>query len=249
MKIFICVVIGFVLVVSVLFVFVDLKVEIVLMKKVFVEIQFLLFKCNCEYCGYIGYDFDGNLVVFEVWWGWKFSCCLRDLVEIEVIIVFYYIYGVYNNDEGFEVLSVEDMEGDEVEGIDGYVVMSGGCMWYVDIEVMEISQICGVGCLDQDFDFECYDVIIENSYFYDELVEWFEGDGQCLILNFVKFVGVVGWYCMLCIMVVSGFVYIFEIIWLIVLGVFCRCVRIVLFWLFMIYFVSFKVLEWVLVQV
>lgn len=170
-------VIGLALAISASPVYADSKAEIALMKKVFAEIQPLSFKRNREYCGYIGYDFDGNLVASEARRGRKSSCRPRDPVEIEVIIASYHTHGAYNNDEGSEVPSVEDMEGDEAEGIDGYVATPGGRMWYVDTEVMEISQICGVGCLDQDPDFERYDVTIENSYSYDELVEWFEGDG------------------------------------------------------------------------
>lgn len=152
----------------------DSKAEIALMKRVFAEIQPLSFERNREYCGYIGYDEDGKLVASEARRGRKSSCRPRDPVNIEVIIASYHTHGAYNNDEGSEVPSVEDMEGDQSEGIDGYVATPGGRMWYVDSEDMVISQICGVGCLDQDPDFVPYgDVGIETSYTYDELITWF----------------------------------------------------------------------------
>lgn len=155
----------------------DSKQEIALMKRVFAEIQPLSFERNREYCGYIGYDFDGKLVASEARRGRASSCRPKDPRNIEVIIASYHTHGAYNGDEGSEVPSVEDMEGDQSEGIDGYVATPGGRMWYVDTEDMVISQICGVGCLDQDPEFEPYtDVKIERSYSYDELVEWFEGD-------------------------------------------------------------------------
>ena len=43
-----------------------------------------------------------------------------------------------------------DMESDEEEGIDGYVAVPDGRLWYIDTEAMEIYQICGVGCVLQD---------------------------------------------------------------------------------------------------
>ena len=150
------------------------KAEIALMKEVFAEIQPLSFQRNREYCGYIGYDVDGNLVASEARRGRKSSCRPKDPENIEVIIASYHTHGAYNGDEGSEVPSVEDMEGDQAEGIDGYVATPGGRMWYVDSEDMVISQICGVGCLDQDPEFEPYvDAGIEVSYTYDELVTWF----------------------------------------------------------------------------
>ena len=108
-------VIGLALAISASPVYADSKAEIALMKKVFAEIQPLSFKRNREYCGYIGYDFDGNLVASEARRGRKSSCRPRDPVELEVIIASYHTHGAYNNDEGSEVPSVEDMEGDEAE--------------------------------------------------------------------------------------------------------------------------------------
>lgn len=152
----------------------DSQEEIALMKEVFAELQPLSFERNREYCGYIGYDIDGNLIASEARRGRKSSCRARDPIDIEVIIASYHTHGAYNNDEGSEVPSVDDMEGDQAEGIDGYVATPGGRLWYVDSEDMVISQICGLGCLYQDPDFVPYgDVGIEASYTYDELVTWF----------------------------------------------------------------------------
>ena len=150
--------------------------EVRLMKQVFGQIQPLSFERNREYCGYIGYDADGNLAASQARRGRKSSCRPNNPDNLEVIIASYHTHGAYNGDEGSEVPSVEDMEGDEAEGIDGFVATPGGRLWYVDTEDMTIRQICGVGCLDQDPEFEPYaDVDIEKSYSYDELVTWFNG--------------------------------------------------------------------------
>lgn len=149
--------------------------EIALLEQVFAEIQPLSFERKREYCGYIGYDIDGNLVASKARRGWKSSCRPRDPRNIEVIIASYHTHGGFEDDPGHEVPSVEDMEGDEAEGIDGYVATPGGRFWYIDTEDMVIHQICGVGCLDQDPNYVPGDEeFIDLSYTYDELVEWFE---------------------------------------------------------------------------
>lgn len=150
----------------------DSKAEIALMKEVFAEIQPLSFERNREYCGYIGYDEDGNLVASEARRGRKSSCRAKDPVNIEVIVASYHTHGAFNDDPGSEVPSPDDMEGDQAEGIDGYVATPGGRFWYVDSEDMVISQICGLGCLDQDPEYLPYDEKIATSYTYDELVTW-----------------------------------------------------------------------------
>ena len=58
------------------------------------------------------------------------------------------------------------MEGDEDEGIDGWVATPGGRLWYIDTTDMVTFQICGIGCLPSDPD----SGIIEQSYSYDDLV-------------------------------------------------------------------------------
>ncbi len=63
------------------------------------------------------------------------------------------------------------MEGDEDEGIDGWVATPGGRLWYIDTTDMVTFQICGIGCLPSDPEFIAGDGgIIEQSYSYDDLV-------------------------------------------------------------------------------
>lgn len=151
--------------------------EIDLMKQVFEEIQPLSLKRNREYCGYIGLDENGELVASKPRRGRKASCTPRDPRNIEVILASYHTHGGYEGNDAYEVPSVDDIESDESEGIDGYVATPGGRFWYIDTEDMTISQICGAGCLIQAEDYVPEpDSDIRLSYTYDELVTWYEGD-------------------------------------------------------------------------
>ena len=67
------------------------------------------------------------------------------------------------------------MEGDEAEGIDGWVATPGGRLWYVDSSDMVTSQICGIGCLPMDPDFIPGDMgFVAQSYRYEQLVRLME---------------------------------------------------------------------------
>lgn len=158
-------------------VFAGPKDEIALIKKVFQEIQPGSLARNREYCGYIGFDEDGELVASKARKGRKSSCTPRDPRNIEVIIASYHTHGGYEGHDGYEVPSVDDIESDEAEGIDGYVATPGGRLWYIDTEDMTISLVCGAGCLIQAEGYEPEpDADIRESYTYDELVTWYDGD-------------------------------------------------------------------------
>ena len=61
-------------------------------------------------------------------------------------------------------------KADEAEGIDGYTSTPGGRFWYVDGTELVVSQICGVGCMIQDSNFEVgLDGCIEVSYSIEEM--------------------------------------------------------------------------------
>lgn len=153
------------------------RAEVALIKEVFEEIQPLSFEKNREYCGYIGLDADGELVASEPRRGRKSSCTPRDPRNIVVILASYHTHGGYEGHDAYEVPSVDDIESDEAEGIDGYVATPGGRLWYIDTEDMVISQLCRAGCVPQA---EGYvpepDADIRQSYSYEELVTWYEGD-------------------------------------------------------------------------
>lgn len=147
------------------------------MKQVFNEIQPKSFKRNREYCGYIGLDEAGELVASKPRRGRKASCVPRNPRNIEVIIASYHTHGGYEGHDGYEVPSVDDIESDEAEGIDGYVATPGGRLWYIDTEDMTISLVCGPRCLVSA---EGYvpepEADIRPFYSYEDLVTWYEVD-------------------------------------------------------------------------
>lgn len=151
--------------------------EVALVKEMFAKIQPLSIEGNVEYCGEIGFDADGVLKISEPAKGEEASCLPPVDQSIVVVTASYHTHGAYSPDYFNEVPSVTDIEADEEEGIDGYVATPGGRLWYVDTTDMEVSQLCGLGCLFSDPDFiKGSDGIIEQSYVYDDLVTVFEED-------------------------------------------------------------------------
>ncbi len=141
--------------------------EVDLVKSVLNQLQDVSFRKNREYCGYIGYDGKGVLFASNARRGRRDSCLGKAPDNMDVI-------ASYHNDPDAraEVPSVADLEGDEDEGIDGYISTPGGRLWYSDSQDMEVSQICGIGCMKQDPKFKArIDGDIHISYSYEELLE------------------------------------------------------------------------------
>ncbi|MCK0143063.1 DUF4329 domain-containing protein [Aliiroseovarius sp. F20344] len=153
--------------------------ELTLVKQVFTELQPKSIRWNREYCGYIGYDQSGQLIASRPTPGKRASCLADEPENIETILSSYHTHGAFSYDYANEVPSGDDMEGDEEEGIDGWVATPGGRLWYIDTEDLITTQICGIGCLPMDKEFEPGDMgHIAESYSYNELVQKLEeGDG------------------------------------------------------------------------
>lgn len=145
--------------------------EVALIKATFAELQILSIAENVEYCGYVGFDADGELMVSPPTRGDEGSCLSDDPTGMEIITASYHTHGGHSENYFNEVPSGEDMEGGADEGIDGYVATPGGRLWYIDSVDMVASQLCGIGCLLKDPLFRTGGHgIIAQSYTYDELV-------------------------------------------------------------------------------
>jgi hypothetical protein len=145
--------------------------EVVLVSSVFAELQPISFAKNVEYCGYFGFNADGQLIASKPTRGDEDSCLSDDPHFIEVITASYHTHGGHSLDYFNEVPSGEDMEGDADEGIDGYVATPGGRLWYIDSVDMIASQLCGIGCLPADHTFVVGDNgPVAESYSYDDLI-------------------------------------------------------------------------------
>jgi hypothetical protein len=87
-----------------------------------------------------------------------------------LIIASYHTHGAFEYDTPAEFPSLSDVEADAYEGINGYVSTPGGRLWYVNGVNLTVEQICGVGCMVQDPNFEAgLDGQIKKSYSIDEL--------------------------------------------------------------------------------
>ena len=149
--------------------------EITLISSIFEELQPVSFTQNVKYCGYVGFNTDGQLIASKPTRGDEGSCLADDPRYIEVITASYHTNGGHSLDYFNEVPSSEDMEGDADEGIDGYVATPRGRLWYIDSVDMIASQLCGIECLPSDPAFiEGADGIIAQSYSYDDLVTLLE---------------------------------------------------------------------------
>jgi len=130
--------------------------EEALMRSVFAELNPMSFDENVEYPATRGDE----------------GSCLSDEPEnLELLVASYHTHGGYSPDYSSELPSGSDMEGDEDEGIDGWVATPGGRLWYIDTTDMVTFQICGIGCLPSDPAFIAGESgFIEQSYSYDDLV-------------------------------------------------------------------------------
>jgi len=145
--------------------------EAALAKATLTALQEPSFAANREFCGYLFRDTDGILKATPASEGAE-SYCEPELPDDDAVIVAsYHTHGAFEYDTPAEFPSVDDIEADEAEGIDGYLTTPGGRFWYVDTTDMIVSQICGVGCVTQDPAFEGgLDGDIAASYTYEDLL-------------------------------------------------------------------------------
>jgi hypothetical protein len=145
--------------------------EVALVKGIYETLNSTSIAQNVEYCGYVGFNADGQLIASKPTLGNVDSCLADDPKFIEIITASYHTHGGHSPDYFNEVPSGADMEGDADEGIDGYVATPGGRLWYIDTVDMVASQLCGIGCLPRDPKFVAgQNGEIVLSYTYDDLV-------------------------------------------------------------------------------
>lgn len=150
--------------------------EDALIRATFAELNPRSIAENVEYCGYVGFTAEGELAISQPTRGDASSCLSDDPANLELIVASYHTHAAFSRDYDSELPSGADMEGDEDEGIDGWVATPGGRLWYIDTETMETYQVCGIGCLPSDPNFIAGDSgLIEQSYSYDDLVIKLDG--------------------------------------------------------------------------
>lgn len=144
--------------------------EVALVRSLFAQLQPISIQTGAEYCGLIGFDAFGTLIATQAERGDAASCAIEGQGRIEVVTASYHTHGAFSTDYFNELPSVTDVEGDEADGIDGYIATPGGRLWYVDSSERVMSQLCGLGCLPSDPRFIPGDGgPVAQSYTYEEL--------------------------------------------------------------------------------
>jgi hypothetical protein len=133
-------------------------------------VQAASFAANREYCGYLLLTLDGQLAATSAAQGRMSSCRANLPPEGHLIVASFHTHGAFDYDTPAEFPSVGDVEADQAEGIDGYVSTPGGRLWFVDGTDLLVSQLCSVGCMIQDPNFQAgLDGVIKVSYSVEEL--------------------------------------------------------------------------------
>ncbi|MDD9716968.1 DUF4329 domain-containing protein [Dinoroseobacter sp. PD6] len=144
--------------------------ELAFVKGVLAALQARSFRWDREYCGYIGYTAEGELVASRARRGTADSC-LPPWPRRFDPVASYHTHGGYDPEAWSEIPSDIDMASDAADGIDGYVATPGGRLWYIDGSERMARQICGVGCLPMDADFAPEsDITVAESYSYEDLL-------------------------------------------------------------------------------
>ena len=112
------------------------------------------FDRNREFCGIIGLTDDYKLIASTPRRGGRGSCTPRDPRDAAEVIASFHTHAGFDDRYDSEVPSSADIIGDMEDGLDGYIATPGGRLWFIDGQSGSARQICGLGCLPQDPDFE-----------------------------------------------------------------------------------------------
>ncbi len=105
---------------------------------------------NIEYCGLLGYDASGRLAATKPRRGWRHSCNPGTEPRGFKVLASYHTHGAFIADVDSEVPSVDDLEADIDEGIDGYIATPGGRVWLNRFDRQTATLLCGPGCIRAD---------------------------------------------------------------------------------------------------
>ena len=107
-------------------------------------------RANREFCGLIGRDTAGRLVVSRIVRGRRASCRYPNPPDGVEVIATFHTHGAFLEAYDNEVPSVLDVEGEMSTGTHGFVSTPGGRFWYVDGRRGRARLICGPKCMPWD---------------------------------------------------------------------------------------------------
>ncbi|MEP2784899.1 MAG: DUF4329 domain-containing protein [Pseudoruegeria sp.] len=127
------------------------------------------FDNNSEYCGYLGRSANGKFAVTRPRKGKSDNCSVRWSNKMDTTAS-YHTHGSFDPHHYNEIPSTDDILGDHLDGVNGYVATPGGRLWFIDGKRKTARQICGIGCLLQDPKFiEGYDGVIPKVLRYSDV--------------------------------------------------------------------------------
>ena len=103
-----------------------------------------------EVCGYILRHPNGAYSSTKVSWGGHASCASLPVAPGMDVVSSWHTHAAWARGYDGEVPSIQDVEGDMSQGINGWVGTPGGRLWHVNGQTGAIRQICGRGCLPED---------------------------------------------------------------------------------------------------
>jgi len=130
------------------------RLELKFARQILTNLQAGSIAANREYCGMIGLTETGALIASAARKGRRDSCRPKDPRGAVELIASYHTHAGYDEDADSEVPSANDVIGDMEEGLDGYVSTPGGRLWFIDGQAGVARQLCGLGCLPADPDFQ-----------------------------------------------------------------------------------------------
>lgn len=108
---------------------------------------------NREVCGYILRHPNGAYSSTKVSWGGHASCASLPLQGGVDVVSSWHTHAAWGEGYDGEVPSIQDVEGDMDQGINGWVGTPGGRLWHVDGRTGTMRQVCGRDCLPVDPNF------------------------------------------------------------------------------------------------
>ena len=124
--------------------------EVAFMKAQLNAIQARSIAENREYCGYLGVDQRGEFSISRPVRGHAASCGPAQPPEGFRVIASWHTHAAYSPRYDNEVPSVQDVEGDFSEGINGYLATPGGRIWFVNYNARRAELVCGRNCVTSD---------------------------------------------------------------------------------------------------
>lgn len=141
----------------------------------FEDIQLQSFALGVEFCGFLFRDERGKLRTTRPEQGRASSCAPR-WPRQGTAIASWHTHGAYDPDSWNEVPSGQDVETDNLDGVDGWVATPGGRLWHVDGERMISTLVCDLRCLPSDPHFvKGSDGEIRQRYTYKQLLRKLDG--------------------------------------------------------------------------